>query len=107
MKHFVGEQFRVSQNFLQEDDFTRKTYKSGVHFGTDFATPVGTPLYSPCEGKIADVVLNHASLGNCIFFENGSHVIRFLHLSKVFVKKVTQSQRVRLLHRLVTQGWDT
>lgn len=61
-----------------------KHYKSGVHNGTDFGCPVGTPLVAPCDGEIIHRFVNHASLGTAINFvcEDEKHYIRFLHLSK-------------------------
>jgi murein DD-endopeptidase MepM/ murein hydrolase activator NlpD len=33
------------------------------------------------------VILNHKSLGNCIFFDDGQHIHRFLHNSAIKVGK--------------------
>lgn len=82
--HWIGEQFPITQRFAQEDAFTKKTYKSGVHFGVDWGCKE-VPLYAPCDGVIADVILNNHSLGNCIFFDDGTHIQRILHLSKIYV----------------------
>lgn len=91
MVHPVGLQYRVTQPFLQEDEFTRRTYRSGVHFGTDYGCPGGTPVSAPVDGTIVEIIHANSpagkSMGNAIRFEcnvNGllsSH--RFLHLSSI------------------------
>jgi murein DD-endopeptidase MepM/ murein hydrolase activator NlpD len=86
MNHPVGEHFTISQRFLQEDDFTRRMYKSGVHFGLDIACK-NEPVKAPVDGTVVDVILNHKSLGNCIFFDDGQNIHRFLHNSSIKVGK--------------------
>lgn len=87
MQHPIGAQFRVSQHFLQEDAFTRKIYRSGVHFGTDFACPGGTILRAPADATVVEVIKNNPTMGNCVRLEvlyDGmltSH--RFMHLSSI------------------------
>lgn len=89
--HPVGKQFRVTQPFLQEDAFTKATYRSGVHFGTDFACPGGTPVFAPVDGTITEIILNNKTMGNAVRFECTvnqsltSH--RFLHLSQILCKQ--------------------
>jgi len=86
MIHPVGEQFTISQRFLQEDDFTRRMYKSGVHFGLDIACK-NEPVKAPVDGTIVDIILNHKSLGNCVFFDDGQYIHRFLHNNAIKVGK--------------------
>lgn len=84
--HPVGENYPVTQRFLEENDFTRKTYKSGVHFGVDFGCK-NIPVLAPTDGVVVDVILNNSSLGNCVFFDDGAYIHRFLHNESVKVSK--------------------
>jgi murein DD-endopeptidase MepM/ murein hydrolase activator NlpD len=74
---------KVSQHFLNPDPM----YKSGVHNGTDWAVPVGTPVFAPLDGYISTVFKNHTELGNaCYFhfkFQGKQYVFRLLHLKEV------------------------
>lgn len=67
----------VTQNFLNPDPH----YQSGVHNGTDFACPIGTPIYAPCDGEITYRFLAHESLGKAVYFSGNGYYMRFLHLS--------------------------
>lgn len=90
MKHPVGIQYRVTQKFLQEDEFTRRTYRSGVHFGTDFACPKGTPVVAPLDGTVVEIIRNNKTMGNAVRFEcvkDGTlYSLRFLHNSLISCK---------------------
>jgi murein DD-endopeptidase MepM/ murein hydrolase activator NlpD len=86
--HPIGLQYRITQPFLQEDSFTKKTYRSGVHFGVDYGCPNGTPLIAPMDGQIVEVIRGNKSMGNAIRFEctdrtSGITSHRFLHLSEI------------------------
>lgn len=62
-------------------------YKSGIHMGTDYAVPVGTPVYAPTVGQVTRVWENHPTMGNALLFEfavgNQRYVLRALHLREV------------------------
>lgn len=71
--------FPVTQAFAEPND----EYLSGIHNGTDYACPVGTPILAPTDGEVITRFRDHATLGNAIHFmcEDGRYYMRFLHLS--------------------------
>ena len=69
------------------------------HNGTDFATPVGAPVYSTGDGKVL-ALRNHPYAGKYIVIEHNSvYKTRYLHLSKFLVKPgqtVKRGQKIAL-----------
>ncbi|MGV2986020.1 peptidoglycan DD-metalloendopeptidase family protein [Vibrio sp. E150_011] len=69
------------------------------HNGTDFATPVGTPIYSTGDGQVV-AIKNHPYAGKYLVIEHNSvYTTRYLHLSKFLVRvgeKVKRGQKVAL-----------
>lgn len=69
------------------------------HNGTDFATPIGAPVYSTGDGKVI-AVRKHPYAGNYLVIEHNSvYKTRYLHLDKILVKKgqlVERGQKVAL-----------
>ncbi|MGR5444352.1 peptidoglycan DD-metalloendopeptidase family protein [Vibrio jasicida] len=69
------------------------------HNGTDFATPVGSPIYSTGDGKVI-AVRNHPYAGKYLVIEHNSvYKTRYLHLSRFLVKKgdhVKRGQKIAL-----------
>lgn len=69
------------------------------HNGTDFATPVGSPVYSTGDGKVI-AVRNHPYAGKYLVIEHNSvYKTRYLHLSRFLVKKgdhVKRGQKIAL-----------
>ncbi|ELP5727230.1 peptidoglycan DD-metalloendopeptidase family protein [Vibrio vulnificus] len=76
------------------------TGRVAPHNGTDFATPIGTPVMSTGDGTVILVRKNHPFAGNYVVIEHGSkYKTRYLHLSKVLVtkgQKVSRGQRIGL-----------
>ncbi|TFH72384.1 M23 family metallopeptidase [Gammaproteobacteria bacterium LSUCC0112] len=74
-------QEKVTQSFLSPSAH----YLSGVHNGTDFGCPVGTPVVAPCDGEVYYRAIDHPSLGNAVYFrfiyKGSTYHARFLHLS--------------------------
>ncbi|OLQ93075.1 peptidase M23 [Vibrio panuliri] len=69
------------------------TGRISPHNGTDFATPVGAPIYSIGDGKVIGV-RNHPYAGKYLVIEHNSvYTTRYLHLSKFLVKKGQYVQR--------------
>ena len=71
---------KVTQAFgVPNDD-----YQSGIHNGTDFSCPEGTPVVAPCDGEITHRFLAHPTLGNAVYFscDHVAYYMRFLHLSQ-------------------------
>lgn len=75
-------EYRVTQKF----GVSNNHYISGVHNGTDYACPVGTPLLAPADGEIIHRFTDHPSLGNAIHYSCDGYYIRFLHLLKSLPK---------------------
>ncbi|MCG9784079.1 peptidoglycan DD-metalloendopeptidase family protein [Vibrio brasiliensis] len=69
------------------------------HNGTDFATPVGAPVYSTGDGKVL-ALRNHPYAGKYIVIEHNSvYKTRYLHLSKFLVKRgqtVKRGQKIAI-----------
>lgn len=78
-----------------------KFYPStGRHIGTDYATPVGTPVLAPWNGEII-ISGNSPALGNfCHYkytFDGVTYVARFMHLSAVpVVAKYKRGELIEL-----------
>lgn len=79
--HPLEKEFPVSQKFLTPNSL----YDSGVHNGTDYVCPSGTPVYAPSDGEIIHVFKKHPTMGNAVYFscDDEKHYIRFLHLSEM------------------------
>lgn len=77
----------VSQRFGNADNL----YESGIHAGTDFAVPVGTPLIAPADGIAPITWSKHRTIGNGCTFEfyyNGRlYTMRALHLQATPAKR--------------------
>jgi murein DD-endopeptidase MepM/ murein hydrolase activator NlpD len=69
------------------------TGRISPHNGTDFATPVGAPIYSTGDGKVV-AVRDHPYAGKYLVVEHNSvYTTRYLHLSKFLVKRGDQVKR--------------
>ena len=75
------------------------TKRISPHNGTDFAMPSGTDILSPGDGVVTRVK-NHPYAGKYIEIQHGSHYkTRFLHLSRIQVKRgqhVVRGQKIAL-----------
>lgn len=75
------------------------TGRISPHNGTDFATPVGAPIYSIGDGKVVGI-RNHPYAGKYLVIEHNSiYTTRYLHLSRFLVKKgqyVKRGQKIAL-----------
>ncbi len=75
------------------------TGRISPHNGTDFATPVGSPVYSTGDGKVI-AIRNHPYAGKYLVIEHNSvYKTRYLHLSRFLVKKgdhVKRGQKIAL-----------
>lgn len=62
------------------------------HNGTDYAAPVGTPVWAAGDGTVLEAGYTRPN-GNYIFLQHGNHIVtRYLHLSR---KDVKRGDRVR------------
>lgn len=77
------------------------TGRISPHLGTDFAMPVGTPVYATADGRVTKVG-NHPLAGRYVVIthDNG-YKTRYLHLSKPLVKK---GERVKMDERIALSG---
>ncbi|MEZ9231067.1 peptidoglycan DD-metalloendopeptidase family protein [Vibrio amylolyticus] len=75
------------------------TGRVSPHNGTDWATPTGTPIVSTGDGVVA-MTRNHPYAGKYVVIQHGStYKTRYLHLSKILVRKgqtVSRGQRIGL-----------
>ncbi len=94
----VSSRYRISSNFNPKRRHP-VTGRISPHNGTDFATPTGTPVYSTGDGKVV-LTRNHPYAGKYIVIQHGSmYKTRYLHLSKILVRKgqtVSRGQRIAL-----------
>lgn len=90
--------FRLSSNF---NPYRKHPVTGRVrpHNGTDFATPIGTPVLATGDGVVTRVT-KHPYAGLYIVIEHGEkYKTRFLHLSRALVRKgqtVTRGQKIAL-----------
>ena len=75
------------------------TGRVSPHNGTDFATPVGTPVVATGDGVVV-MTRHHPYAGNYVVVKHDStYKTRYLHLSRILVRKgqkVTRGQRIGL-----------
>ncbi|WP_299692288.1 peptidoglycan DD-metalloendopeptidase family protein [uncultured Vibrio sp.] len=98
------QRYPVSSRWRQSSQFNPKrlhpvTGRISPHNGTDFATPVGTPVQAAGDGKVI-MTRNHPYAGKYVVIQHGStYKTRYLHLSKILVRKgqaVSRGQRIGL-----------
>lgn len=94
----------VNGNYRLSSHFNPKrlhpvTGRVAPHNGTDWATPTGTPIVSTGDGVVA-MTRNHPYAGKYVVIQHGStYKTRYLHLSKILVRKgqkVSRGQRIGL-----------
>lgn len=94
----VNSKWRISSNF-DPKRFHPVTKRVAPHNGTDFATPIGTPVNSSGDGVVV-MTRSHPYAGNYVVIQHGnSYQTRYLHLSKILVKKgqkVSRGQKIGL-----------
>ncbi|CAH0537732.1 peptidoglycan DD-metalloendopeptidase family protein [Vibrio marisflavi] len=98
-KPFVG-RYRMSSSF----DPKRRhpvTGRIAPHNGTDWALPTGTSIVSTGDG-IVTLVRNHPYAGKYVVIQHGNNYkTRYLHLSKILVKR---GQRVKRGQKIALSG---
>lgn len=79
---------RVTQGF----GLKAPVYRSGIHNGTDFGVPAGTPVRAPHDGEVYQVYSYHQSMGNALYFkfelDGEVFFMRCLHLMRPPTKGV-------------------
>jgi len=92
--------YRISSSFNRHR-LHPITKKVRPHNGTDFAAPVGTKVYSIGDGVVVRAGY-HPAAGNYIVIKHGrKYTTRFLHLSKIYVRK---GQRVKMGQVIAKSG---
>lgn len=94
------QRFRISSPFnpYRKHPITGRV---SPHNGTDFATPVGTPVYATGDGVVVRA-LHHPLAGNYIIIRHGrEYMTRYLHLNKILVKK---GQKVSMGDKIALSG---
>ncbi|QBF84754.1 peptidase M23 [Shewanella maritima] len=77
------------------------------HNGTDFATPIGTPVVAPGDGVVT-MVKNHAFAGKYVVIEHDNKVrTRYLHLSQFRVRKGQRVKRGQVIALTGNTGAST
>ncbi|UXI02093.1 murein DD-endopeptidase MepM [Photobacterium sp. TY1-4] len=94
----LAKRYRISSPFNPQrlHPITRRT---SPHHGTDFATPIGTPVLAAGDGVVVKAS-KHSLAGNYVVIKHGrEYTTRYLHLHRLLVKvgdKVTMGQRIAL-----------
>lgn len=94
------QRFRISSSF---NPYRKHpvTGRISPHNGTDFAAPVGTSVYASGDGVVVRA-LHHPLAGNYVVIKHGrEYMTRYLHLSKILVKK---GQKVSMGDKIALSG---
>lgn len=83
----LAHMYRISSKF-NPHRLHPVTGKIAPHNGVDFAVPIGTQVLATGDGIVSLVVPHHKYAGTYVVINNGGkYRTRFLHLSKILVKK--------------------
>lgn len=74
------------------------------HFGTDFAAPIGTPIYSTADGEVIEVSYNKYNGYYVKIRHNSTYTTQYLHMDKSS-KKIWSKNNIKKGKR-VSQGVD-
>lgn len=100
LRYPLEKRYRISSRF----DLRRRhpvTGRVAPHHGTDFATPVGTPVLTTGDGIVTRIG-DHPFAGKYIEIEHhGQFQTRYLHLHRILVRK---GQRVERGQRIAQSG---
>ena len=77
------------------------------HNGIDYATPVGTKLYAPCNGRVNQVNRLFWGYGRHLRLRCGNLVVLLAHLSKHYCKKGQRVKKGQLIAKSGNTGWST
>ena len=103
----VDKKFRISSSFNRKRRHP-VTGRVRPHYGTDWATPTGTRVKAPGDGVVIRAVRNHPAAGNFIEVRHGRrYVTRYLHLSRISVKKGQQVSQGQVIGRTGNTGLST
>jgi murein DD-endopeptidase MepM/ murein hydrolase activator NlpD len=97
---------RISSNFNPRRLHpVLKTLKP--HRGTDYAAPVGTPVYASGDGRVVDSGFKESN-GNYVVIQHGnSYTTKYLHLKKRSVQRGDRVQQGQTIGLVGCTGWCT
>lgn len=102
----LAQRFRISSNF----NLNRRhpiTGRVQPHYGTDFATPTGTPVRAPADGRIIRRGW-HPYGGNYIVIDHGQgYETRYLHLHRIQVNRGVEVKRGQIIGQTGNTGRST
>ena len=102
----LAQRYRISSRF----NLHRKhpiTGRVQPHYGTDFATPVGTHIRAPADGRVTRSQW-HPFAGNYLVIDHGQGFeTRYLHLSRSQVKRGQDVKRGQLIGQTGNTGRST
>ena len=102
----LAERYRISSRF----NLNRKhpiTGRVQPHYGTDFATPTGTHVRAPADGRVTRSQW-HPFAGNYLVIDHGQGFeTRYLHLSRSQVKSGQDVKRGQLIGQTGNTGRST
>lgn len=82
--------------------------KKAGHSGTDYAAPIGTPVYAPADGIVAFVHSDMFLTGKTILINHGYGLFSsYSHLNAITVKEGEYIQRGDLIGEIGTTGRST
>lgn len=83
------------------------THRIAPHRGVDFSMPIGTPILATADGEITRVK-NHPFAGKYIEIKHdGQYLTRYLHLSRISVRRGQKVKRGELIARSGNTGRST
>lgn len=82
------------------------SYTPSTHNGTDYATPLGTPLYAVTDGIISFAGYKN-SYGNIVELEAGDYHIKYAHMSEIIVRAGQAVKRGQLVGYSGKSGYST
>ncbi|SFX49156.1 peptidoglycan DD-metalloendopeptidase family protein [Marinospirillum alkaliphilum] len=102
----LAQRFRISSGF----NLNRRhpiTGRVQPHYGTDFATPVGTPVVAPADGRIIRRGW-HPYGGNYLVIDHGQGFeTRYLHLHRMYVNRGQDVRRGQQIGQTGNTGRST
>ena len=78
-----------------------------MHYGADFSSPTGTPVFATGDGVIERVRRSRSSrgYGNCIDVDHGhNYKTKYAHLSKILVKRGQKVKRGQVIGKVGNTG---
>lgn len=102
----VNGKYRISSHFNLRR-LHPVTKKIRPHHGTDFATPTGTKVYAIGDGVVVRAGY-HPAAGKYVVMKHGrKYTTRFLHLSKIYVRKGQHIKMGQLIAKTGNTGRST